>query len=162
MSLKLAWKAFCLAWKHPEKAREFVDDKSTLQSLTENSDPSHLQLLSLLQQAGRLVDFLKEDIQSYSDAQVGAAVRKIHADCRKSLEEVVTIRPILEEHEGAKIQVPKGYDPSVIKVVGNVKGEPPFSGILVHKGWKAHKRSLPKKFGQQSSEIICPAEVEIK
>lgn len=161
MSFKIALKAFWKAWKNPKKAGEFLEEHPQ-PKFYEGSDPSHLQLLSLLQQAGRLVDFLKEDITAYNDAQVGAAVRKIHADCGKSLEEVVTIRPIFDESEGAKIHVPKGYDPKSIKVVGHVKGEPPFSGTLVHKGWKAHKRSLPKKLGYHSTEVIFPAEVEIK
>jgi hypothetical protein len=93
---------------------------------------------------------------------VGAAVRKIHQDCAQLLEELVTIRSLREEQEGATVQVFKGYDPSQLKIVGKVKGEPPFSGILIHRGWKAHKRSLPKKIGEQTPDIICPAEIEIK
>ena len=37
-----------------------------------------LRLLALLQQEGRLVDFLEEDLAPYSDVQVGSAVRAIH------------------------------------------------------------------------------------
>src|SRR5947209_3736853 len=37
-----------------------------------------LRLLALLQREGRLLDFLLEDIQSYPDAHIGAAVRDIH------------------------------------------------------------------------------------
>jgi hypothetical protein len=43
-----------------------------------------------------------------------------------------------------------------------VKGEPPFTGTLVHRGWKVQKRSLPKKTAGQATEVICPAEIEIK
>jgi hypothetical protein len=46
--------------------------------------------------------------------------------------------------------------------VGKVKGEPPFTAVLVHRGWKAHKKSLPKNMGEQGTEIICPAEVEVR
>lgn len=159
MSLSLALKAFFKAWNHPEEAKKFLQDAKPQ---IESHDYSHLRLLSLLQQGGRLVDFLKEDIASYSDAQVGAAVRKIHEECNKSLEELVTIRPVMEENEGATVKVPLGYDPSTVKVVGKVKGDGPYTGVLVHKGWKAHKRSLPKKIGDQLSEVICPAEVEVK
>jgi hypothetical protein len=74
----------------------------------------------------------------------------------------VTIRPLKDEQEGSTVQVPKGYHPNEIKVVGKIKGEPPFTGVLIHRGWKAQKRSLPKKTGEQASEIICPAEVEIR
>jgi hypothetical protein len=40
-----------------------------------------LQILALLQRDGRLIDFLMEDIRAYGDAQVGAAVRDVHAGC---------------------------------------------------------------------------------
>jgi hypothetical protein len=160
MGLGLAIKAFFKAFKDPQKTEAFLSDTPQLKA--EPADVSHLRLLQNLQQAGRLIDFLKEDIASFTDAQVGAAVRKIHQDCRQVLEEVVTIRPLKEESEGSIVQVPKGYNPAEIKVVGKVKGEPPFSGILIHRGWKAHKRSLPKKVGEDTPEILCPAEIEIK
>jgi hypothetical protein len=161
MGLGLAFKAFMKAFKEPEKAQQFVDDATAPKQL-EAVDQSHLRLLNYLQQTSRLIDFLKEDIAGFNDAQVGAAVRKIHQDCSQALEELVTIRPLKDEHEGTTVQVPKGYNPAEIKVVGKVKGEPPFTGILVHRGWKAQKRSLPKKTGEQTPEVICPAEVEIK
>jgi len=157
-----AFKAFCKALKDPEGAKQFVEGAKKEMKAEDQSDFSHLRLLSMLQQTSRLVDFLKEDISTFNDAQIGAAVRKIHADSGKCLEELVTIRPVMEEKEGAKIQVPQGYDPSKIKVVGKVTKEPPFTGILVHKGWKAHKRSLPKKVGEQAAEVIQPAEVEVR
>lgn len=159
MGLLIAIKAFFKALKEPEKTKEFLINQP---KQIENEDPSHLRLLALLQQSGRLVDFLKEDINSFSDDQIGGAVRQIHAATSKSLEEFVTIRPVREENEGAVIRVEKGYDPSLIKIVGNVTGEPPYSGILIHKGWKAHKKSLPKKIGKQTNEVIYPAEVEVK
>ena len=163
MGLALALKAFFKAWKEPEKAQKFVDDvKVPVEKIADQSDQSHLRLLAFLQQSGRLVDFFKEDLSGCDDAQVGAVVRKIHQDCGKSLEELVTIRPVMSENEGAAVRVPPGYDPSSIKVVGKVKGEPPYSGILVHKGWKAHKRSLPKKIGDLLNDVIYPAEIEVK
>lgn len=159
MSIALAFKAFMKAWKSPQKAQEFLSEAP---KLVDSTDASHIRLLGILQQSGRLVDFLKEDITGYTDEQIGAAVRKIHEDCGKSLEEIVTIRPLMDEAEGASIRVPAGYDPLSIKVVGKVKGEPPYQGTLVHKGWKAHKRSLPKKVGDQVTDVIFPAEIEVK
>ena len=157
--LLTAIKAFWKILKTPEDAKLLLHSPSSKQDFF---DPSHIRLLSMLQQSGRLIDFLKEDIAGLTDAQVGAAVRTIHADCSKHLEEVVTIRPLMEEQEGAKIKVLPGYDPSKMKVTGKVKGEPPFEGILIHKGWKAHKQSLPKKTGLTSQDIIYPAEVEVR
>lgn len=160
--LILAFKAFFRAFTDPVGAQRFLQGPDISAKPVEATDPSHLRLLSMLQQSSRLVDFLKEDLSSFEDAQVGAAVRKIHDDCNHCLEEIVTIRPIMEDIEGAKISVPQGYDPTKIKLVGKVKGEPPFTGYLVHKGWKAHKRSLPKKIGEQITDIICPAEIEVR
>lgn len=160
MGLGLAFKAFFKAFKEPEKAQQFVDGRASKQ--VEVADHSHLRLLNYLQQASRLIDFFKEDIKTFTDAQVGAAVRKIHQDCVQILEELVTIRPLKEEQEGSIVQVPKGYNPAEIKVVGKIKGEAPFTGVLMHRGWKAQKHSLPKQTGEQMAEIICPAEVEIK
>jgi hypothetical protein len=162
MGFILACKAFLKALKEPEKAQQFLDSLPAITQKKQETDPSHLRLLSTLQQEGRLIDFLKEDIQAFTDQQIGAAVRKIHHDCNAALEDLVTIRPLRDEQEGSKVQIPKGYDPSEIKVVGNVKGEPPFSGVLIHRGWKAHKRSLPKKTGEYKGEVLCPAEIEIK
>lgn len=159
MGITLAIKAFFKALKEPEKAEAFLVGEP---KKIESQDPSHLRLLTLLQQSGRLIDFLMEDIKEFSDDQIGAAVRQIHADSAKCLEEYVTIRALRDENEGSTVLVEKGYDPQQIKVVGKVTGEPPFSGILIHKGWKAHKKSLPKKSSDQSKEIIYPAEVEIR
>lgn len=159
MRLWLAVKAFFKALREPQKVQILLDDQSQSEEI---ADPSHLRLLALLQQSGRLIDFLKEDISSFSDAQVGAAVRKIHQDCSHSLEDLVTIRPVVDEVEGASITVPAGYDASLIKIVGKVNCEPPFKGVIVHRGWKAHKRSLPKKVGTQANEVLCPAEVEVR
>lgn len=162
MRLLIAIKAFFMVLKDPVKFEKFLKAKDDEEKPQQSSDYSHLRLLSLMQESSRLVDFLKEDISSFDDSQIGAAVRKIHDESSKCLEEFVTIRPVMEENEGSKITVPQGYDSTKIKVVGKVLGQPPYAGVLVHKGWKAHKRSLPKKVGIQLAEVICPAEVEVR
>lgn len=164
MRLLLAFKAFFRALKDPAMAEKLLEVKQIEEKPVQTSggDFSHLRLLSLMQESSRLVDFLKEDLSSFDDAQIGAAARKVHEECGKCLEDLVTVRPLMEENEGSKITVPQGYDPSKIKVVGKVKGTPPYTGVLVHKGWKAHKRSLPKKIGDQITEVLCPAEVELR
>ena len=159
MRLFLAFKAFFKALKDPKKAELLFIDKPQVSTPTDNS---HLQLLGMLQQSGRLIDFLKEDITNYTDEQVGAAVRQIHADCSQALEELITVRPVLEENEGQTVRVPAGYDSAAIKLVGKVKGTPPFQGVLLHKGWKAHKKSLPKRVGEMNPDVLFPAEVEVK
>lgn len=160
MAFMIAIKSFFKALQDPKKAQEFLEDKP--QKISVPQDASHLRLLTMLQQSGRLVDFFKEDIKDFNDAEIGAAARQIHDECRKSLEEYVTIRPIMEQNEGEALRIPVGYDTSTIKLVGNVKGQGPYEGVLIHKGWKAHKRSLPKQLNDQSLDIIQPAEVEIR
>jgi hypothetical protein len=160
MGLMTAFKAFFNALRSPSQAEENPVVKE--ERVSASTDRSHLRLLNLMQHSSRLIDFLKEDLSSYSDAQVGAAARKVHEDCAKCLEELVTLRPLMEENEGSKITVPQEYDTAKIKVVGNVKGQPPYTGTLVHKGWKAHKQSLPKKIGEAHPEVICPAEIEVR
>jgi len=120
-----------------------------------------LHLFSLMQREGRLMDFLDEDLDQYDDAQIGSAVRSIHAGCRQLVQEYLNPEPVMAQEEGAQVEVPVDFDPGVIKLTGNVVGEPPFNGILRHKGWQAGKMNLPTLSGSQTAKIIAPAEVEI-
>lgn len=120
-----------------------------------------VQLLALFQREGRLVDFLREDLQPYDDGQIGAAVRAIHESCRQVLAEHITLERILSGNEGDDVTVPKDFDPSAIRLTGNVTGEPPFRGALRHAGWRARKVKLPAQPAGQDPQIIAPAEVEI-
>ena len=110
MALIRALKAFFRALTDKEGALRFLEGKESekKEGKTEK-DSAHLRLLHLLQHQGRHLDFLKEDITAYTDAQVGAAVRTIHEQTSKSLEEVVTIRPVMEQQEG---DVTHGWPPS--------------------------------------------------
>ncbi len=117
------------------------------------------QLLALLQRDGRLVDFLMEDLGSYADAQVGAAVRDVHAGCRTVLTRYLTIGPVMEEQEGDTVTVDRGADPARIKVVGNVAGQPPYRAVLRHRGWEATRVELPPVPG---GSVLAPAEVEVQ
>jgi len=120
-----------------------------------------LRLLALLQQEGRLIDFIAEDIDGYSDEQVGAAVRSIHAGCRKALDERITLQRIFADEEGSAVLIESGFDPAAIRLTGNVAGAPPFRGTLQHGGWRAVKVALPESTGASDPHIIEPAEVEI-
>ena len=120
-----------------------------------------LHLFSLMQREGRLMDFLDEDLDGYDDAHIGSAVRSIHAGCRQLVQEYLNPEPVMDQHEGAVVEVPVDFDPGVIKLTSNVVGEPPFNGILRHKGWQVGKMNLPTLSGSQNAEIIAPAEVEI-
>ena len=120
-----------------------------------------VQLLSVLQREGRLIDFLLEDIDGYSDAQVGAAVRDIHRGCRKGLSEHLQIVPIRPEPDEALVKIAAGHDPSQVRLIGHVTGRPPFEGSLRHHGWRTTKCSLADIPAGHDPTVICPAEVEI-
>ena len=120
-----------------------------------------LQLLGILQRDSRLVDFLMEDIASYSDDQVGAAVRELHDQCRDSLARYVTLRPVIDGVEGTFAKAPSS-DPNVVKFVGNVPAKPPAGGTLRHKGWRAAKVDLPRLAPKQDAAVVAPAEIEVE
>lgn len=122
-----------------------------------------VQILSLLQRDGRLIDFLTEDIAPYQDAQIGAAVREIHASCQKALAQYITLEPIMDGEEDRPVTVAEGFDPASIKLVGNVTGRPPLRGLLRHRGWRVTETNLPPLPPQESVRtVIAPAEVEIQ
>jgi hypothetical protein len=118
-----------------------------------------VQMLALLQRDGRLVDFLMEDLAAYQDAQIGAAVRDVHAGSRQALGRYVTLAPVIDDEEGRPVTVPSGMDPASIKVVGAVSGAPPFRGVLRHRGWRATRVDLPPL--PPGRTIVAPAEVEL-
>ena len=120
-----------------------------------------LQILQILQRDSRLIDFLMEDIASYSDDQVGAAVRELHDQCRDAVARYVTLQPVIDGVEGTFTQAPS-KDPNVVKFIGNVPAKPPSGGTLRHKGWRAAKVDLPALTGKQDANIIAPAEIEIE
>ncbi len=121
-----------------------------------------LCLLSVLQREGRLLDFFDEDLNLYEDEEIGAAVRSIQEDCKKTIAKYIAPKPIIDKEDGDEILIEPGFDPDSIKLVGNVTGEPPFKGILRHRGWKAGKNEIPRLADILDPSVIAPAEVEIE
>src|SRR5213083_2639198 len=119
-----------------------------------------LGLLGLLQEEGRFVDFVTEDLAPYPDEQIGAAVRGIHEGCRKVLDERVAFEPVLRAAEGEMVTIEAGFDPAAIRLTGNVGGGPPFRGVLRHAGWRVTRATFPARRGRDP-HLIAPAEVEI-
>lgn len=120
-----------------------------------------LQLLALLQDGGRLVDFLQQDVESFPDEEIGAAARVVHAGCRKTLRAHVTVGPVDEREEGARCVLEAGYDVSSYKLTGDVAGSAPFRGVLRHRGWRAQKIELPTLIGDHDVHVVARAEVEL-
>ena len=128
------------------------------------ADAEIVSFLAMLQARGRLVDFLMDDINAYGDAQVGAAARVVHTGCKAALLEHFRISPVRIESEGATVQVAAGYSPDEYRLLGKISGPAPFSGVLVHHGWKTDTVNLPRILRSSTDRLpaIAPAEVELK
>lgn len=121
-----------------------------------------LTLLAALQREARFVDLVQEPLDAYADAQIGAAARDVLRDCRSVLNRLFAIEPLLNQEEGSPVDVPPGYDAGRFRLTGNVAGQPPFQGQLVHHGWQAAHCQLPVWSGsQESTRVIAAAEVEV-
>ncbi|MBN2191586.1 MAG: DUF2760 domain-containing protein [Polyangiaceae bacterium] len=130
--------------------------------LPEGPDPTAaLVLLGLLQREGRLVDFLKQDITTFGDAEVGAAARVVHEGCRRALHGHIEMVPVRSEPEGEPVTLEAGFDPTSAKLTGAVGGSAPYRGVLRHRGWRAEQVSLPRPVGTGDATILAPAEVEL-
>ncbi len=151
-----------LALEKKKRSEEVpVDSKKIEKEKMEQDQRLFLYLLSLLQREGRLLDFFSENLDLYEDDQIGAAVRSIHQNCKKVIDKNLSPRPVVDQDEGEEITVEPNFDPNAIKLTGNVSGDPPFKGVLRHKGWQTQKLELPTLSSGQDSKIIAPAEVEI-
>ncbi len=169
-TIKLAFRAFWRTFKDSE----FPGQVEKVLAIPEGQPPAPpvpppppkpsgepLRLLALLQREGRLMDFLMEDIQPYPDVQIGAAVRDIHRQCRKIIEEHVVLEPVLSQNEEEQVTVGSNFEPSAIRLTGNVTGKPPFTGTLKHRGWRVKEIKLAPPAEGQDQFVLMPAEVEL-
>lgn len=138
-----------------------VKEDSKPVQLKEVKADAALQLLTLLQQDARFIDFVKEDLTGYSDADIGAAARVVHEGSKKTLNNYFVLEPIRSEEEETNVTLAKGFNASEVRLTGNVVGDAPFNGVLVHKGWKAVEINLPKLAEGHDTSIIASAEVEL-
>lgn len=148
--------------KPQPQAHPAADQARTLEA--ENLEAGRrffLHLFGVLQKEGRLMDFFSEDLTHYADAQIGAAVRDIHENCKKVIDKYVAPEAVLTQQEGEQITIQADFDPNAVKLIGNVTGQPPFTGVVRHRGWRARKTELPTLSGRLDPALIAPAEVEV-
>ncbi|OUR92504.1 hypothetical protein A9Q81_16255 [Gammaproteobacteria bacterium 42_54_T18] len=139
-----------------------VDESAIKQNLLKETTPeAALQLLMLLQQDARLIDFVHEDLAGFSDSDVGAAARVVHEGSRKVLQQVFNFEAIRSEDEESRITLVQGFNASENRLTGNVTGEAPFTGTLIHKGWRVNEVSLPQLAKEHDVYVVAPAEVEL-
>jgi hypothetical protein len=152
--------------KRPEKeivVKEVIKEviREPKISASQHQRDGALALLALLQREGRLVDFLREPLDGFGDADIGAAARDVHRGCKKVLDQHLSFEPVMPGEEEDKVTVPKGFDPAEIRLVGEAKGEPPFKGTLRHHGWRVLEAKLPALAEGVDRMVIAPAEVEL-
>ena len=132
----------------PVILKEFTPDAAT-------------QLLSLLQKNARFIDFIFEDIAAYNDQEVGMIARVVHDGCRKVINEHFILAPICPNKENSSITIHHDFDADAFFLTGNITGQAPFTGTLIHKGWQVTEIKLPKISETHNVSIITPAEVEL-
>ena len=122
-----------------------------------------ITLVATLQREARFVDIVKEPLGAYSDEQIGAAARDVLRDCGVVLDRCFAIQPVVEDSEGAELEAPADFDTGRYRLTGNVVGNPPFRGKLVHHGWQATRCELPQWSGsEQSTRVVAPVELEVR
>ena len=170
--LLMAFKAFWLVLKGeellnkpiaPESSKKVEIPEKVVQQKSEVADFENgaIYTLVLLQREGRLIDFLQERIDDYTDEQIGTAVRQVHKNCNNVLNTYYQVSPVLEGTEGGEVAFEKKFDPSTIKLSGKLPVSPPFRGTLKHKGWKVSKLHFPSRSDVINPHIIHSAEVEV-
>jgi hypothetical protein len=124
-----------------------------------------LVLLSLLQEKGRFLDFVSEDITAFNDAQVAAASRVVHQGCAAVVHDCLALSPTYAGAEGDRITIDASIDPSRYRLLGKSPGQQPFFGFVVHRGWKTTRIALPRltrPVDPAGENVVTPMEVEVR
>ncbi|TVR81279.1 MAG: DUF2760 domain-containing protein [Rhodospirillales bacterium] len=147
----------------PERPKAEAAKPAAAPPPTTTHEADVVAFLALMQEKGRLVDFLMDDVAPYTDVQVGAAARVVHEGCKSVLKQHFTIGPVRPEAEGETVTVEADHPADEYRLVGTIKGAAPFTGRLVHRGWKADAVKLPRVLRPSDDRLptIAPAEVEI-
>lgn len=173
----LAFRAFfsVLGGSLPEDIAEaFGYSKTPLKKVPEppkepviKPEAGALQVLGILQRDARFLDFVMEDVAAYSDDQVGAAVRNVHAHCQESIRKYFKLAPVIDGVEGTFTKPESAgalaKDAAAIKFIGNLPPQgKPAGGLLRHKGWRVDSVTLPTVNAKQNQSILAPAELEVE
>jgi len=133
--------------------------------------------LSLLQEKGRLIDFIMRDIATFSDEEVGRVARFVHQGVNNVFRDCILVEPLTLALEGDPIVLEKGYDPVAFALLkdGSVADQctadqctadqrtadqltaegPPYSGKVVHRGWKIKSMNIPKLVANQDEAGVA-------
>ncbi len=163
MQMKLTWKQrlSCFIKGRFEPALDQTDEALELTGLDRERGGSAKQLLSILQKKGRLLDFLSQNLDHYSNDQVANVARVVHDQCKKALYSYCEIKPIYSDKENSEITIEENYDKYSVDLIGNVNQQKKMTGKLIHQGWKVEKITLPNVALETNLDILQPAEVEV-
>jgi hypothetical protein len=120
-----------------------------------------LRLLAILQRDSRFLDFFMDNINAAANDQIIAFVKKMHPECQTSLKDHLVLEPVMAQTEGETVEVPPGFDPSAIRLLGNITGQPPFHGTLQHRGWRVKEIKLAPPPTGHDEFVLQPAEVHL-
>jgi hypothetical protein len=164
LALLVAWLANRGEGPAPRPTKAQAAKPMPVPAANNQAEAEIVGFLATLQEKGRLIDFLMDDVTNFNDAQVGAAARVVHEGCKAVLKEHFRIRPVREESEGSSVTVAAGYPADEYRLIGKISGASPFSGTLVHRGWKTESVRLPRivRINVDRLPTIAPAEVELK
>lgn len=129
-------------------------------------DAAVVQFVARLQDKGRFLDFLMDDIAAYDNESVGAAARIVHQGCCKVINDSFTIETVFTGQEMDTISLADNYDSHSYRLIGKVPESAPFVGQVLHRGWKTTRVNLPQVINTEehlstARSIIAPADVEI-
>jgi hypothetical protein len=145
------------------KVERFKKENIKLSGAQKESE-AVLTLLSLLQEEGRFIDFIMENISSFEDAHIGAVARVVHQGCRRVLNEYSSIQAICEGKEGDDIIFKDSSEMNRYRVNGEGADKYPCKAKLLHKGWKLVDLKLPELTGMKKNSqsfFISTPEVEM-
>lgn len=155
-----------------DRLRSSQDRIASLESKLKNvegddlkADQAVVQFLRSLQSKGRLIDFVMTDIHRIPDPQVGAVARIVHQGVRDLLQDYFQIAPVAAENEGSMVPVKKDDLAHAYRVLQDGSTDTPAQGRLVHRGWQALSRKLPRSVQKENEEnlrVLAPAEIDAR
>lgn len=148
----------------PEKVEQPA--AATTTTVEQSCDAAVVQFVARLQEKGRLLDFIMDDITAYDNESVGAAARIVHQGCCEVMHDSFTIEPVFKGDEMASISLADNYDSHSYRLIGKVPESAPFEGQVLHRGWKTTRVNLPQVINTEdhidvARSIMAPADVEI-
>ena len=157
------------SWKRAtQSAEDSLQEAKRKLEAQENSPYQQsqvIQLLNLLQQKGRFLDFLMEDILEHSDEDLGSAARFVHQGCSQIMKEYFKIMPLSEQKEGEQMVLEKDHDPYKFLLLEGTINQEQQEVKIIHRGWVTTNINLPKASKSNTSShntgIISPIELEI-